>query len=102
VQPSKMIGLVCGLIGLATFAALPFLIPAGFYAFANVYAIVTGSDFSADTINVGVLLTGLAVTVAAFVVAMAVAVNLIGRSLSPKRRDPWEDERDAAWKAMHE
>jgi hypothetical protein len=49
-----------------------------------------------------VLLTGLAVTVAAFVVAMAVAVNLVGRSMSPKRRDPWEDERDAAWKAMHE
>jgi hypothetical protein len=29
-------------------------------------------------------------------------VNLVGRSLSPKHRDPWEDERDAAWKAMHE
>lgn len=91
-RPSKMTGLVVGLVGLATFAALPFLIPAAFYAFANVYAIITGTDFSSDTINVGVLLTGLVVTVAMLVVAMAVAVNLIGRSLSPKRRDRWEAE----------
>lgn len=91
-RPSKMIGLVVGLIGLATFAALPFLIPAAFYAFANVYAIVTGTDFSSNTINVGVLLTGLVLSVAMLVVAMAVAMNLIGRSLSPKRRDQWEAE----------
>jgi membrane protein implicated in regulation of membrane protease activity len=101
-RPSKMIGLVVGLIGLATFAALPFLIPALFYAFANVYAIITGTDFSSDTINVGVLFTGLVVTVAIFVVAMAVAVNLVGRSLSPKRRDPWEDDRDSAWEIDRE
>jgi divalent metal cation (Fe/Co/Zn/Cd) transporter len=101
-RPSKMTGLVVGLVGLATFAALPFLILAAFYAFANVYAIITGTDFSSDTINVGVLMTGLVVTVAMLVVAMAVAVNLIGRSLSPKRRDPWEDESDAAWAAIRE
>lgn len=101
-KPSKMIGLVVGLVGLATFAALPFLIPAAFYAFANVYAIVTGTDFSSDTINVGVLLAGLVVSVAAFVVAMAVGMNMIGRSLSPKRRDPWQDDRDAAWEATRQ
>jgi hypothetical protein len=91
-RPSKMIGFVVGLIGLATFAALPFLIPAAFYAFANVYAIVTGTDFSSDTINVGVLLTALVLSVAMLVVAMAVAMNLIGRSLSLKRRDQLEAE----------
>jgi hypothetical protein len=44
----------------------------------------------------------LAVIVAMLVVAMAVAVNLIGRSLSPKRRDRWEDDRDAGWAAVRE
>lgn len=91
-RPSKFTGLIVGLVALGTAAALPFLIPAAFYAFANVYAIVTGSDFSSDTIDVGVLLTGLVLTVALLVVAMAVAVNLIGRSLSPKRKDRWEAE----------
>lgn len=65
---------------------LPALVVVAFYAFANVQALVTGPDLSSDTLNVPVFLTGLAVTVAALLVLIAVGVGLIGRSLSPKRR----------------
>jgi len=51
----------------------------------SVYAIIAGSDFGSDTINVSAFLTGLVLTVAVGVLMMAGAVSLIGRSLSPKR-----------------
>ena len=83
----RPIGLVVAGIVLGVFALLPALIVPAFYLFANVTAVVTGTDLSSDTLNVAVLLTGLVVIVALLVAGMAVAVNLIGRSLSPKRRD---------------
>lgn len=83
---SKAIGLSIGLVVFAALAALPFGIPAAFYVVANLYALTKGSTFSSDTANVGVLLTLLALTVAAFVIALSVLVALFGRSLSPKRR----------------
>ena len=82
----KPIGLVIAGIVVSTVVALPLMIVAGFYLFASVYAIITGSDFGSETINVGAFLTGLVLTVAAGPVAMAVVVALIGRALSPKRR----------------
>jgi uncharacterized membrane protein YjgN (DUF898 family) len=66
---------------------LPFMIVVGFYAFAQVPAILNGLGFSAETINIPVFLTVLVGTVALFVLAMFGAVSLIGRSFSPKRRD---------------
>lgn len=80
-------GLVVGVV------LLPALIVTAFYAFANVQALLTGPDLSAATLNVPVFLSGLAVTVAALLVALAAGVGLIGRSLSPKRRgatDPFD------------
>jgi hypothetical protein len=65
---------------------MPALIVVLFYAFANVHAVVTGSDLSSDTMNVGAFFAGLALTVTTVVVLMAVVVGLVGRSLSPKRR----------------
>lgn len=82
----KPIGLVIGLIALAATASLAAAIVPAFYLFANVYAIVTGTDFSSDTMNVGVFLTGLVLVVATLLVGMAVAVSLVGRALAPKRR----------------
>jgi len=82
----KPLGVVIAGVALGALVLLPALIVVTFYLFANGYAIVTGSDFSSDTMNVAVFLTGLVVTVALFVVAMAVGINLVGRALSPKRR----------------
>ncbi len=84
-RESRLIGLAAGIAALVVLMALPALIVVAFYVFANVYAIITGTDFGSNTIDVGVFLTGLVLSVATFVVLMAVAVNLIGRSLSPKR-----------------
>jgi len=83
---SRFIGLGVAVAVLAVLVLLPALAVVGFYTFANVYALITGFDFSSDTMNVAVFLTGLVLTVAAIIVAMAVAAGLIGRSLSPKRR----------------
>ena len=82
----KPIGLVIGIVVVGMLVALPAMIVPAFYLFANVYAIVTGSDFSSQTINVGVLFVGLVVTVVIFLIAMAAIVALIGRALSPKRK----------------
>jgi type II secretory pathway component PulF len=82
----KPAGLIVAAVTVATFVALPALIVPAFYLIANAYAVVTGTDFSSDTMNVSVFLTLLVLTVAIFVVAMAIGVGLVGRSLSPKRR----------------
>jgi hypothetical protein len=91
VNGSKFIGLGVAAVVLAVLVLLPALVVVAFYVFANVYALITGSDFSSGTMNVAVFLAGLAVTVALFVTLMAVAVGFIGRSLSPKRADRDED-----------
>ena len=82
----KPIGLVVGLVAAAFFIALPAVAVPAFYLFANVDAIVTGSDFSSDTMNVAVFLTGLVVIVGLLVAGMAVTVSLVGKSLTPKKR----------------
>lgn len=82
----KPVSLIVAAIAVATFVALPVLIVPAYYLVANAYAVVTGTDFSSDTMNVPVFLTLLVLTVATFVVAMAISVGLVGRSLSPKRR----------------
>ena len=82
----RPIGLVIAVAVFAFFALLPALIVPAFYFFANVHAIVTGPDFASDTMNIPAFLTGLVVTVALLVCAMAFALGRIGRSLSPKRR----------------
>lgn len=88
----KSIGLGIGIVVLLVLVLLPALIPPVFYLFANVYAIVAGSDFGSETISLGILFTGLVLTVALFLLLAAGAVALIGRALSPKReeREPIE------------
>lgn len=83
----KPIGLVVGLAVTAVLILLPALVVVIYYLFANVYALITGADFASGTMNVGVFLVGLVMTVALLVVVMSVGAVLIGRSLSPKRRD---------------
>lgn len=84
----KPIGLAVGIVVVTMLALLPALIPPLFYLFANVYALVAGSDFGSDTISVGVLLTGLAMTVATFLLLGAGIAALVGRALSPRREEP--------------
>jgi hypothetical protein len=83
----KPIGLVIGLAVAGAFIALPALIVPLFYLFANVYALIVGTDFSSETMNVAVFLTGLVMAVTLPVLLLSGAVAWIGRGLSPKNRD---------------
>jgi hypothetical protein len=83
----KPIGLVIGLAVAAALILLPALIVPLFYLFANVYALVVGADFSSETMNVTVFLTGLVMSVTLLLLLLSGAVALIGRGLSPKNRD---------------
>lgn len=83
----KPIGLAIGVVVAAVLVLLPAMIVPTYYLFANVYALITGTDFASDTMNVAVFLTGLVLTVALFLLVMAGAVALVGRALSPKNRE---------------
>jgi hypothetical protein len=82
----RPIGLVVAVVVVGFFVVLPALIVPAYYLFANVTAIVTGTDFDSNHVNIAVFLTGMCIIVASMLVVMVVAVNLIGRALSPKRR----------------
>ena len=83
---SRILGAGIGLAAFAVLVMLPFMIPVAFYVIANGYAAIKGTTFSAQTTNVGVLLTLLVLSVATFPVLLAVLIGLLGRSFSPKRR----------------
>ena len=83
---SRFQALGIGILVLVAFVMLPIAIAFGFYGFATIAAIVTGTDFSSDTLNIPVFLMVLVGTVTLFVVLIKVMVSLVGRSLSPKRR----------------
>ncbi len=82
----KPIGLAIGIVTLAAFVLLPALVVPIFYLFANVYGLITGTDFSSDTMNVAVFLTGLVLIVTLLVAAAAAGVSLIGRAITPRKR----------------
>jgi len=79
------LGIAAALV--AILVLLPFMIVVGFYSFANVQALITGSDLSAQTLNIPVFLIGLVGTVVVFILLLFGVVSLIGRSLSPRRRE---------------
>lgn len=82
----KPIGLAIGIVTLAAFILLPALVVPIFYVFANVYGLITGTDFSSDTMNVAVFLTGLVLIVTLLVVAALAGVSLVGRAITPRKR----------------
>ena len=83
---SRLLGLGIGMVCVTVLVMLPFLVPVTFYVFANVYALIKGTTFSAATTNDGALFALLVLSVAVFPVLLAVLVGLLGRALSPKRR----------------
>ncbi|MFM7719111.1 MAG: hypothetical protein ACKO8G_06440 [Actinomycetota bacterium] len=83
----RPLGLGIGLATLLLLLALPWILVPAWYLFANVVAIATGRDFSSDTVSVPALLVGLVAIVTVLVLATALLAGILGRSLSPKRRD---------------
>lgn len=92
---SRFAALGIGAVVVAVFVLLPFMIVAGFYAFANVQAILTGGGFSSRTLDIPVFLIVLVGTVVMFVLGLFAVISLIGRSFSPKRRDRDREDADA-------
>lgn len=84
---SRFQALAIGILVVIGFVILPLAIAFGFYGFATIQAIVTGTDFSSDTLHVPAFLMVMVGTVTLLVVLIKAAVSLVGRSLSPKRRD---------------
>ncbi len=82
---SKGTGLAIAGVLVAVFAALPFVVLATLYLFVTVYAIVravgpgTGEDPA-------VIVVGFVLLTSVLAVAIGVAVHLIGRSLTPRKR----------------
>lgn len=82
----RPLGLGIGLALVVMVLGLPWLLVPLWWVFANVVALVTGRDFSSDTVNVPLLLVGLVATVTLLVLGAMLLVGLAGRGLSPRRR----------------
>lgn len=83
------LGIAAALV--AILVLLPFMVVVGFYSFANVQALITGSDLSAQTLSIPVFLIVLVGTVVLFILLLFGVVSLIGRSFSPRRREEQGD-----------
>ncbi len=84
-RESGFVGLGIGLAVFFVLLLMPFLLVVVFYMFANVYALVRGSDFHTSTMNIPVFFIGLVGSVTLFPVLASAVASLIGRALSPKR-----------------
>jgi small-conductance mechanosensitive channel len=84
-EGSGTAGGVAGLV-LFGFVLLPALVAVLLFLFFTVMGMIKGTDFRAATLNVPILFTGVAVTVATIVVLLMVAAGVLGRRLTPKRR----------------
>ena len=81
------IGLAIAAMIVAFFAFLPFVLVVLLYLFFNVYGMTKGTTFSASTLTLGVVFTGIAVITAGLVAALAGGIAMIGKSLSPSKND---------------
>jgi len=67
-------------------AALPFLLPTTIWIAFTVYAIVKGAGSAPDHANPAALVLSIVGIVTFFAVAIAAAVALLGRAITPKKR----------------
>jgi hypothetical protein len=67
-------------------AALPFLLPTVIWIGLTVYAIVKGAGSAPDHANPAVVVLSIVGIVTFFTVAIAAAVTLLGRAITPKKR----------------
>jgi hypothetical protein len=79
-------GAIGGLV-VTALAALPALVVVLFYLVANVSALVFGTDFDSGPNEPAVLIVALVGTVTFLLLVLAGGIALLGRGLSPKRRD---------------
>jgi Na+/citrate or Na+/malate symporter len=66
---------------------LPFTIPSTIWVMIFVYAIVKAAGSAPDQADAAALLLAIVAIVTFFTLAMGVTVSLLGRAMSPKRRE---------------
>lgn len=88
------IGIAAGV--LVFLALLPFVLVVFLWVFFSIYGSTKGTAFSASTVNLPLLFTGVAVITAALVVALMSVVPFIGRSLNPPRKRDLDQLPDSA------
>ena len=81
-------GLAIGIAVVAALflASLPFLIPTTIWLALTVYAIVKGAGSAPEQADPAVVLLTIVGIVSFFTVAIAAAIALIGRGMTPKKR----------------
>src|SRR5262249_26813658 len=88
-RPSPTVqGVAIGIAVVAAFflASLPFLIPTTIWLALTVYAIVKGAGSAPEQADPAVVLLTIVGIVSFFTVAIAAAIALIGRGMTPKKR----------------
>ena len=72
---------------LAFLVTLPFTVPSTFWLVIFVYAIVKAAGSAPEQADPAALLLAIVAIVTFFTLAIGVAVSLLGRAMSPKRRE---------------
>ena len=76
---------------------LPFAIPSTIWVVLFVYAIVKAAGSAPEQADPAAVLLAIVVIVTFFTLAITVAVSLLGRAMSPKRRRRRSPGGDAVW-----
>jgi hypothetical protein len=82
---SNAIGLAVAGVIVAFFALIPFLILVALYLFLTIYAVVRAIGPGMGE-NPVAILVGFALITSTFATLLGVAIHLVGRSLTPKKR----------------
>lgn len=82
---SNGVGIAVAGIAVAFFVALPFILIAVLYLFMTIYAIVRAIGAGAGE-NPIAIVVGFVLITSVFAILFGVAIHLVGRSITPKRR----------------
>ncbi len=80
------IAISIAIVAVTFLAALPFLIPTTIWIALTIYAMVKGAGSAPDQANATVVMLSIVGIVSLFTLAIAGAIALLGRAMTPKRR----------------
>jgi hypothetical protein len=86
-RKSSFEGIAVAAVLVVFLALLPFLLIVVPYTFFTIYGMTKGTTFGAESVNVGVIFTGVAAITALLVCLLGIAVWGIDRAMGPSRKD---------------
>ncbi len=84
-EHSGIAGAIAG-AALVSLVILPALIAIAIITFLVIYAIVKALGVGGDHVSAGTVIVGVVLLVTVFATAIATAIGLLGRSMSPRKR----------------